>query len=99
MRERFTNAEFVIANAQTHVYDEGSFDVLISQFGLMFFDYPVTAFSNLHRAMVSGGRIVFARWRALGENEWLAPVVAAIAEFTDVPDLGGLAAGNILPGI
>ena len=94
MRERFTNAEFVIANAQTHVYDEGSFDVLISQFGLMFFDYPVTAFSNLHRAMVSGGRIVFARWRALGENEWLAPVVAAIAEFTDVPDLGGLAAGG-----
>ena len=86
-RERFTNVEFVIADAQTHVFDEAFVHVLISQFGLTFFDDPVTAFSNLRRAMVPGGRIVFAGWRALGDNEWLAPVVAAIAEFTGVPDL------------
>jgi ubiquinone/menaquinone biosynthesis C-methylase UbiE len=93
-REGFSNAEFVVADAQTHAFDEGSFDVLLSQFGLMFFDDPVTAFSNLRRAMVPGGRVVFAGWRALGDNEWLAPVVAAVAEFADVPDLGGLAAGG-----
>lgn len=44
--------------------------------------------------MVPGERIVFASWRPLGDNEWLAPVVAAVADFTDVPDLGGLAAGG-----
>jgi SAM-dependent methyltransferase len=35
------NAEFVIADAQTHPFAAGEFDLLISQFGLMFFDDPV----------------------------------------------------------
>src|SRR6059036_3670002 len=37
---RITNAEFVIADAQTHDFVAGTFDLLISQFGLMFFDDP-----------------------------------------------------------
>jgi ubiquinone/menaquinone biosynthesis C-methylase UbiE len=38
--------EFVVADAQTHAFAPHSFDLVVSQFGLMFFDDPVRAFSN-----------------------------------------------------
>lgn len=85
---------FVVADAQTHDFEESTVDVIISQFGLMFFDDPIGAFTNLHRALAPGGRIVFSTWRDLSENEWLAPVVRAAGEYVDVPDLGGLANGG-----
>ena len=88
------NAEFVTADAQIHDFDEARFDVAISQFGLMFFDDPVAAFTNIRRSMASGGTIVFTTWQALGANEWLAPVAHAVGRHSDVPDLGGLVNGG-----
>jgi SAM-dependent methyltransferase len=87
------NVDFLVADAQTHDFDEGAFDVVISQFGLMFFDDPVAAFSNHRRALTPGGKNIFATWQGLGANDWLAPVVSAVAQFTEVPDLGGLPNG------
>jgi ubiquinone/menaquinone biosynthesis C-methylase UbiE len=46
---RVDNVRFVVADAQTHFFMPGTFDVVASQFGLMFFDDPVGAFSNLRR--------------------------------------------------
>lgn len=88
------NAEFVVADVQTHEFDDGGFDLAISQFGLMFFDDPVAAFSNLRRALHPGGRLVFSAWQGLTVNEWLAPVVRAVGQYGVVPDLGGLANGG-----
>jgi SAM-dependent methyltransferase len=88
------NVEFVAADAQTYEFEEGAFDVVISQFGLMFFDDPVGAFSNIRRSMAVDGRIVFSTWKALDANEWLGPVVRAVSEHAEVPDLGGLANGG-----
>ena len=88
-----TNADFVVADAQTHDLGEAVFDVAVAQFGLMFFDDPVGAFTNLRRAMVPGGRIVLTTWQSLAANDWLAPVVRAVAEVAEVPDLGGLDRG------
>ena len=92
-RGGFDNVEFIVADAQTHTFEDGAFDVIVSQFGLMFFDDPVAAFSSLRRSLTADGRIIFATWRCLDDNEWLAPVVRAVAEHAEVPDLGGLAHG------
>ena len=59
----------------------GGFDVVMSQFGVMFFDEPVVAFANIARHMRSGGRLGFACWQAMERNPWfvgpvLAPFVA-----------------------
>jgi ubiquinone/menaquinone biosynthesis C-methylase UbiE len=86
--------EFVVGDAQTFPFDEGAFDVAVSQFGLMFFDDPVAAFTNLRRALRPNGRMVFACWQGLRENEWLGPVVRAVEVDAEVPDLGGLANGG-----
>jgi len=87
------NAEFVVADAQTYAFAEGAFDVVISQFGLMFFDDPVSAFTNLRRALAPGGRTAFVCWQGLEANEWVAVVGRAVAQHVALPDLGGHAGG------
>ena len=87
------NAEFIVADAQTYAFAEGAFDVVISQFGLMFFDDPVAAFTNLCRALAPGGRITFVCWQGLEANEWVSIVGDAVAKHVALPDLGGLAGG------
>jgi len=42
--------------------------VVLSSFGVMFFDDPAAAFGNLRKALRRGGRLAFACWRTLAEN-------------------------------
>lgn len=88
------HVEFVVGDAQVHPFAAGEFDTIISQFGLMFFDDPVAALSNMRVALRRGGRLVFACWQALEHNEWLAPVVRAVEPHAGIPDLGGIANGG-----
>lgn len=87
------NAEFVVADAQTYAFDEGAFDLVISQFGLMFFDDPVSALANLRRALAPRGQLAFVCWQGLEANEWVMTVGRPVAQHTELPTLGGLAAG------
>jgi SAM-dependent methyltransferase len=68
-REGIRNASFVEADASTHRFDPGSFTLAFSQFGVMFFDDPVAAFTNI-RSGLAGGRLAFVCWRPLAENTW-----------------------------
>ena len=47
---------------------DGSFDAVLSSFGVMFFDDAAAAFANLRRALRRGGRLAFLCWRAREEN-------------------------------
>jgi ubiquinone/menaquinone biosynthesis C-methylase UbiE len=87
------HAEFVIADAQTHLFAAGAFDLLISQFGLMFFDDPVRAFTNIRRALSAGGRAAFVSWQGLDANEWLMMIADAVGRYVEVPEFGGLSRG------
>ena len=48
----------------------GPFDVALSQFGVMFFDEPVTAFTNIRAQLLTGGRMAFACWQTADRNPW-----------------------------
>ena len=87
------NVQFLVGDAQTHGFDEGHFDVIISQFGSMFFDDPEGAFKNLQRALAPRGRAAFISWQELDANEWLMVVGRAVGRFAELPDLGGRANG------
>ncbi len=87
------NTEFVVADAQTHPFGDGDTDRVISQFGVMFFEDPVTAFTNLRRSLAPGGRAAFVCWQELAANEWLMVVGRAVAEHAELPRLGGRAGG------
>jgi len=62
------NARFAVADAQVHPFGAGVFDVVLSKFGVMFFDDPAAAFGNLRKALRRGGRLVFLCWRTREEN-------------------------------
>lgn len=63
------NVDLIEADAQTHRFD-GTFDALVSRFGVMFFDDPGLAFTNLATALRPGGRVAFLCWQELSVNEW-----------------------------
>ena len=66
-----SNIEFVVGDAAHHQFASGSFDAIISRFGVMFFDDPVMAFTNLRDALRIGGRLAFVCWQGLEANPWL----------------------------
>jgi SAM-dependent methyltransferase len=87
------NADFIVADAQTHDFAAATFDLLISQFGLMFFDDPVRAFTNLRRTLRPGGRVVFVCWQGLRANEWLTLIGDAASRHVELPEFGGQGRG------
>ena len=73
------NVSFVVADVQRETVPGGPFDAAVSQFGVMFFDEPETAFANIRRQLVGGGRLGFACWRAPDLNPWFpGPALAGI---------------------
>jgi SAM-dependent methyltransferase len=72
------NVSLIEADAQTHRFDPGRFDLVTSRFGVMFFADPAAAFTNLAQAARPGARLCFACWGALAENpHWLIPYEVA----------------------
>jgi SAM-dependent methyltransferase len=72
------NVELLRADAQTHAFARGRFDVVISRFGAMFFADPVAAFTNLAGALRSGGRLAMVAWRPVEDNEWFQAIMGAL---------------------
>ena len=54
------------------------YDLLISNFGLMFFGDPVAAFTHLRSAASPEARMAFVCWRPLGENPWIEVPMNAV---------------------
>lgn len=68
--ESLFNIGFEHADAQTHPFASGHFDLAISRFGTMFFADPVAAFTNIGRALRPSGRLVMMVWQSAESNEW-----------------------------
>lgn len=80
--EGATGLTFQQADVQIDRLDGGDFNVAMSQFGVMFFDEPEAAFTNIGQHLRSGGRLAFACWQSIEHNPWflgpaLAPFVGA----------------------
>lgn len=82
------NATFELADAQVEPFAADSFDVVLSRFGVMFFDDPVAAFANVRRGTSARGRLAFVCWRSLLDNDWMVVPAGAIAEHVGTPDIG-----------
>jgi SAM-dependent methyltransferase len=82
------NVRFDKADAQVASFADEGFDVVLSRFGVMFFDDPRAAFTNLRRSVRSGGRIVFLCWQEVARNAHLVVPYGAVAAFVPLPDLG-----------
>lgn len=77
-RER-APASFIRANVQSHDFEPGSFDMIISRFGVMFFEDSVRAFANLRRAARGDAKLRFIAWRSAAENPFMTTAERAAA--------------------
>ncbi len=86
--EGIVNVSFERADAQTHAFATAAFDAVISRFGIMFFDDPVAAFTNIRRGTADRGRLAFVCWQPLAVNEWFRVPAAALAQHATPADVG-----------
>ncbi len=75
-----------VADAQSHAFAQGAYDLLQSRFGVMFFEDPRAAFANLLGALRPGGRLCFVCWGPLAEHPWFRISGAAAGKFLGKPD-------------
>jgi ubiquinone/menaquinone biosynthesis C-methylase UbiE len=74
------------ANAQSLPFPDGAFDVVVCQFGAMFFPDKRQAYREARRVLKPGGRFIFNVWDKLEYNDFAALVTAAAADvFPDDP--------------
>jgi SAM-dependent methyltransferase len=72
-----SNVELVLGDA-TVVDLPGPFDFVFSRFGVMFFEEPVRAFSNLAKASAPGARLCFVCWQGIDVNPWATAPLTAV---------------------
>jgi SAM-dependent methyltransferase len=72
-------ARFIRADAQSHVFEPAGFDMIISRFGVMFFEDSVAAFANLRRAATDDATLRFIAWRSPAENPFMTTAERAAA--------------------
>ena len=77
---------FVQADATSHPFEPGAHDLLFSRFGVMFFEDPQAAFSNLRAALNESGRLAFSCWQSLRDNAWVWLSVEAALRFVPPPE-------------
>jgi ubiquinone/menaquinone biosynthesis C-methylase UbiE len=81
--------DFVLADATVYPFVSGSFDLVVSRFGVMFFAKPAISFANMRKALRPSGRLTFACWRQPRDNPWLmAPLQAVYKHVPKLPQLG-----------
>ncbi len=68
------------ADALALPFADESFDVVVCQFGAMFFPDKVRAFAEARRVLRPGGTFLFNVWDALSENEFAETVTSALAD-------------------
>ena len=77
--------ELVESDAATYPFDAGTFDVVISRNGLMFFATPTPRSPTLARALRPTGRIAFTAPQGLDRNPWIMVAGAAAVPHIGMP--------------
>jgi ubiquinone/menaquinone biosynthesis C-methylase UbiE len=84
-REGLTTT-FLCGDAQRHAFEPASFDLIMSRFGVMFFDDFVGAFKNLRQAARKNAELRLIVWRSAEENPFMTTAErAAMALLPNMP--------------
>lgn len=78
------NVSWMLADAETEALEEGSFDLVFSRFGIMFFRDNAAAFANLCKAN-KGGRLSCTVWGPPPENAWVLKMGEVVASVVEQP--------------
>ena len=82
--------------AESLPFEDNRFDVVLSQFGLMFFEDRITALREMVRVLRPGGRLVVAVWDSLASTPGYAAMVALLQQLFGEDVANGLKAPFVL---
>jgi ubiquinone/menaquinone biosynthesis C-methylase UbiE len=87
------NTQFEVAPAERLPFPTGTFDAVISRFGVMFFPAPVDAIRETLRVLKPGKKLALAVWHRAEENPFFYTMSRAVERFVtstppapDAPD-------------
>ena len=80
-----TNANFQMLDVQVDEMMSNDFDIAFSRFGVMFFENPFEAFSNIHKTLKEDGQLSFVCWQNPSLNPWQSLSLQVIKQFLDLP--------------
>lgn len=86
------NVELITGDAGSHAYETGTFDAIVANFGIMFFDDNTAALENLRSAVKPNGRMAATFWATPPENPWFSMpqrIVDSLVEGVPRPDPSG----------
>ena len=70
-----------VADAMSLPFEDGTFDLVVCQFGVMFFPDRPRAYAEARRVLRPDGAFLFNAWDAIEENDFPAVVTDALAAF------------------
>jgi SAM-dependent methyltransferase len=74
---RVANVDWRQADAQRLDYPEASFELVVFQFGVMFFPDKQRAFAEAARVLVPGGTLLFTVWDEIDGSDFAAALMSA----------------------
>ncbi len=83
--EGLSNIIWREGDAQDAALPSRHFDLVVSRFGVMFFDNPTTAFTNFCGSVKPGGRLHFACWQPTARNDWYTLSARTLAPYIELP--------------
>ena len=72
--------EWRLADATLLPFSDESFDVVVCQFGVMFFPDKPKAYSEVKRVLRPGGAFIFNVWDTIDQNEFAETIMYALEE-------------------
>lgn len=86
MQQEPARIEWRPADAADLPFADDTFDLILCQFGAMFFPDRVKAYAEARRVLEPGGRFMFSMWDRIEENDFADEVTTALAKaFPDDP--------------
>ena len=75
------NVEFTVADAMNLPFEDSEFDLMVCQFGVMFFPDKPASYREAARVLRSGGYYIFNVWGAMSENPFSQMAYDVSAKF------------------
>ena len=91
-RRMDTRPQWRLGRAEELPFEDGRFDAVVSQFGLMFFTDRLLALQEMARTVRPGGRVVVAVWDALDRTPGYAAMVQLLEDLFGAEVADGLRA-------
>ena len=80
-----SNTSFQVLDVQVDKMPSNDYDIAFSRFGVMFFEDPFEAFSNISKSLKENGQLSFVCWQNPSLNPWQSLSIQVIKQFLDLP--------------